>query len=116
MPSAEDNGKWLIEHCEEDKKMRPDVRSSIADASVALDTIERKLNERKVKLQSELINEEKLQPALDSFIDRFATPEFYISRQKPVSALWEEVAKQQHEQKVIDLIFVFVLLCSGLTL
>lgn len=99
--TSEENGRWLTENCPDDRNMRPDVRTALSHVYTPLDTIEARLNERKSKLQSAVMRGQEFDKSFTDLMDRINTLEFQVKRQKPVSALWESVTKQQKEQKVI---------------
>lgn len=101
MVPAEENGKWLTDNCLDDRNMRPDVRTALSKVYTPLDSLEAKLNERKSKLQNAMMRGQEFDKSFNDINDRISSLEFRAQRQKPVSPVWEEVAKQQQEQKTM---------------
>ncbi len=98
--TAEDNSKFLIRNLPEDETIRPALREELSKVYAPLEGVEEKLRERKAKLLNVLVEEQETKPAFDSLVDSLSSVETRVSREKPLSAVWQELSEQVQDQKV----------------
>ena len=95
--AAEDDGKWLTEHCPQDKTMRPAVREELSKTNTALDDLENKLQDRLSKLNNAVLHGQELDESVKDVNDKLSSIDFQRQRQKPVSPVWPDTVKQQQD-------------------
>ena len=99
--TAEENGKWLTENCFDDKDMRGNVRSVLSKIYTPVNTIEAKLNERKSRLENAVMCGQEFDKSFSDISDRVNSLEYQVERQKPICVEWNEIVKDQQEQKIL---------------
>ena len=65
--NAEDAGQWLIENSDESPEVVRGVHEKISSVSTPLETLQARLNEREMKLQSALMQTEEFDVILNDF-------------------------------------------------
>ncbi len=81
--------------------MRSDVRNQISLRSSPLDSIEKRLNSRKDRLQTALIHGREFKDALQCFEDRLVSLETRCSQHQPISAVLDDTERQNTEHEVL---------------
>lgn len=88
MKKAEDAGEWLIENTEQSPQIAREVHEKLACVTTPLETLQARVNDREVKLQTALMQTEEFDVTLDGFdnsmkeIAKMAT-----KGKKPINAL-----------------------------
>ncbi len=80
--------------------MRSDVRNVISARSSPLDSIEKKLNARKDRLQVALIRSREFKDAVESFEDHLMKLEESCANKKPISVVYEDAERQSNDNEV----------------
>ena len=65
--NAEDAGQWLIENSDQSPEVVREVHEKLASVSTPLETLQARVNEREVKLQSALMQTEEFDVILNDF-------------------------------------------------
>ena len=100
LQSLEGSGQWLIANSEDDESIAPEVHTKINKVRTNLDKLLSKIQQRQARLDKVLFESQEFNGAFDTFVDKLIAIEEAVTRQGPVSAVYDKVKEQTKENKV----------------
>lgn len=100
LDSLENTGQSLLDHCDDDTKIAPDVHGKISDVRNNLDKLLSKIQARQARLDKVLFESQEFNVAFETFMEKLVAIEEVVAKQRPVSAVYDTVKEQTKDNKV----------------
>lgn len=108
LESLESSGQWLIANSEDDESIAPEVHTKINKVRTSLDKLLSKIQQRQARLDKVLFESQEFDVAFDTFVEKLGAIEKAVTKQGPVSAVYDRL-KEQTRENTVGCIFFNVL-------
>lgn len=105
LESLESSGQWLIANSEDDESIAPEVHTKINKVRTSLDKLLSKIQQRQARLDKVLFESQEFDVAFDTFVEKLGAIEKAVTKQGPVSAVYDRLKEQTRENTVGGIFF-----------
>ena len=97
---AQELADWIIINSKDDEIVADDVNTKLLSASLPVEDAWMKMEVRQSCIKDALLRAQTAEDSLDDFVDRISEIEERLGKEKPVSASYSVVRKQQTDNEV----------------